>query len=169
MCQLGISGSGDGVEIANQERENGGRLDVGPQGREEGLTCTPMVSAGRGVEVEKGKGPSGNKLAVSRANNGDRRSGDAGQDGDGTLPSRGEEGLIATRAGKGEEGGREANFLKENNVRLMLEEKGGQAAEVPPLGGVEGEEGKKGGNRLAVVPMACCHLGCYQKCGEKGE
>ena len=54
MGLLGIGDGGDSIEIANQEGENGGCLDMGPQGGEEGFTGKTMVAAGGGMEVEKG-------------------------------------------------------------------------------------------------------------------
>ena len=54
MGLLGIGDGGDSVEITNQEGENSGRLNVGPQGGEEGFTGKTMIAAGGGMKVEKG-------------------------------------------------------------------------------------------------------------------
>jgi hypothetical protein len=139
----GISSRRDGVEIPHKERKNGGGgLDVGPQGEEEGLTGRTEELARGGVKMKERKGAHGHELAVARVNGGHRRARDAGEDGDGAVAEGGEESLVPTHAGQGGEGGRDADLLKKNKMRLVLAEKGGQAAEVRPLGGVEGEEGE---------------------------
>ena len=62
------------------------------------------------------------------------------------------------------------NLLEKYKMGPVLADEGGQAAEVWPLGDVEGEEGEEGGRGLTGILIMRSHLGCqHQRCvGREG-
>ena len=89
-----------------------------------------------------------------------RRARDAGEDGDRAAMDGGKEDLVPTRGGKTRKGVGERQFLKKNQVWMVLAKECRQAAEIGPFGGVEGEEGKEGGRRLPIISIMRSHPGC---------
>ncbi len=148
------------VEITNQDWGDGG-VQVRPEAVEESREVIGLC-----MDVEERKGANSDQLGPPRLDllNSGRQAGQGGNDEVfGSLPEGGgREGVT--------EGGRQGrdsivgeNFLKKDQVRLGLLEDGVEAAEVSPLVGVEGEDGKQRGYGLPVIPRERCSGRCAVK------
>ena len=150
---------GDTVEVPDQEGGKGGGGGQGTEGVEKGLPLAPEIVAGRGMEMDEANGATGDELGMAWKELCDD-TGDTGEDGDGTAVGVGKGELVPPRAGKACQRCRGAHFLQKNQVRVVLTEEGGQAAQIRPFGGVEREEGEERGHRLSIIGIMRSHLGC---------
>ncbi len=131
-------------EITNQDWGDGG-VQVRPEAVEIGCEVIGLC-----MDVEERKGANSDQLDPPRQDllNSGRQAGQGGNDEVfGGLPEGGGREGVAERGCQGRNSIVGENFLKENQVRLGLLEDGVEAAEVGPLVGVEGEDGKQRGQR----------------------
>ncbi len=152
----GVEGSGDGVEIANQEGWNGEGGYDWSKGVKKGGPLAAKIVAGGGMEVDEGERTNGDEVGVARQENGggggQRGKGDQGAVGGGTG-----EDCVAASGGKGLKRGRKAQLLEKNQVGAVAVKKGGEAGEVAPPIGVKGEDSEERGWLLPIVPMSRRH------------
>ncbi len=107
------------------------------------------------MDVEERKGANSDQLIPPRLDllNSGRQAGQGGNDEVfGGVPEGGGREGVAERGRQCRNSIVGENFLKKDQVKLGLLEDGVEAAEVGPLVGVEGEDGKQRGHGLPVIP-----------------